>query len=179
MTPKERARFLTNIQDDSDRLKTLVSRLLELAQADGFMPSAQTSELVSVLDALSKKHQSKTLKINIAKSAPLTVAMSQEVVEMIFMNLIDNAQKHEASQIMIDIQPVGEQVEIFFSDDGNGISKANARKIFDPFFTTRRHSGGTGIGLGIVKSLLENHHGSIRLQETKKGAHFRLMVAVK
>ncbi len=179
MTPDERARFLTNIQDDSDRLKTLVSRLLELAQADGFTPSAETSELFFVLDSLSKKHQSTGLKIHVAKSSALIVRMSQEVVEMIFMNLIDNAQKHGAGKITIEIEPMGEYVEVIFADDGNGISKANARKIFDPFFTTRRDSGGTGIGLGIVKSLLENHHGSIALQASQKGARFKLILPLK
>ena len=179
MTSNERARFLTNIQDDSDRLKTLVSRLLELAQADGFTPSAETSELQAVLHVLSKKHQWKDLKIQVTDSSVLMVRMSQEVVEMIFMNLIDNAQKHGASEVKIDIERVGEQIEIIFADDGDGISSANGRKIFDPFFTTRRESGGTGIGLGIVKSLIENHHGSIALQDSKKGARFKLMLPLK
>ena len=46
MTKKERQRFLGNILDDSDRLKHLVSRLLELAQADSFSPSAEKSDLL-------------------------------------------------------------------------------------------------------------------------------------
>ena len=174
MSQDERARFLTNIQDDSDRLKTLVSRLLELAQADGFTPSAQTSDLLATLQALSKKHQSKDLTIHVPKSPDCIVKMSAEVVEMVFMNLIDNAQKHGAHEIVVELELAGEQVEVIFRDNGKGISIANARKVFDPFFTTRRESGGTGIGLGIVKSLLENHGGSIQLLDSQKGARFRL-----
>ncbi|MCP4934267.1 MAG: HAMP domain-containing histidine kinase [bacterium] len=179
MTPDERLRFLTNIQDDSDRLKILVSRLLELAQADGFTPSTETSDLLEVLGTLIKKYQSAELKLHVSESSSLMVKMSKEVVEMIFTNLIDNAKKHRASEIFIEIERVGEQVEIIFADDGDGISKANARKIFDPFFTTRRESGGTGIGLGIVKSLIENHHGSIRLHESEKGARFAVSLLAK
>ena len=157
MTGEERQRFLTNIQDDSDRLKHLVSRLLELAQADSFTPSAETCDLLATLAPLAKKHQTSDFSINIPNNPSydldgIMVKMSAEVVEMIFTNLFDNAQKHGASEIVIAVEVLGDHVEIEINDDGNGISKANASKIFDPFFTTRRESGGTGIGLGIVRS---------------------------
>ena len=183
MEEVERQRFLTNILDDSDRLKHLVSRLLELAQADSFTPAAETCELLPVLGELSIRHQKPEFSIRIVNSSlsvdnPLMVKMSGEVVEMIFINLIDNAQKHGASELVFDVTLMAERGELGVCDDGKGISKANAPKIFDPFFTTRRESGGTGIGLGIVKSLLENHHGSIRLVASDQGAKFILELPI-
>jgi signal transduction histidine kinase len=177
MTKKERQRFLKNIQDDSDRLKHLVSRLLELAQADSFTPSAEKSDLLATINDLAGKAQSDDFKVEVKESDGLTVNMSREVAGMILSNMIDNARQHGASKIVFEASEQDDRVELSISDNGEGISKANAAKIFDPFFTTKRDRGGTGIGLGIVKSLLKNHRGSIRLEDSQKGAHFILTFA--
>ena len=63
-------------------------------------------------------------------------------------------------------------------DNGSGRSKANQEKIFELFFTTRRDHGGTGMGLNIVKSVLEAHGGGINLVGVDDGAHFRLMLPI-
>ncbi len=174
MTQKERQRFLGNILDDSDRLKHLVSRLLELAQADSFTPSAEKCDLGGALKEMQRKAAGKEFAISIELQGRLFVKMSAEIVEMILCNLVENARKHGANKVNFSVSQVGEQVRLGICDDGNGISKANSAKIFDPFFTTRRGQGGTGIGLAIVRSLLENHHGSIVLENSLKGACFTL-----
>lgn len=178
MTKQERQRFLGNILDDSDRLKHLVSRLLELAQADSFTPRAEKSDLRTTLKKLSDQYQTADFRVKLPQGAPLMVLLSKEVVEMIISNLIDNARQHGAREVVMETVLKSQGVELIISDDGEGISKANRAKIFDPFFTTRRDQGGTGIGLGIVKSLLENHKGAIHLQPSPKGACFVLMLPV-
>ncbi len=60
------------------------------------------------------------------------------------------------------------------SNDGDPISEANRDRIFDAFFTTRRDTGGTGMGLAIVKAVMTSHGGSIRLLPTDRGARFEL-----
>ena len=50
-----------------------------------------------------------------------------------------------------------------FADDGPGVSEGNRARIFDPFFTTRREAGGTGMGLPIVKRMLQAHGAEIAL----------------
>jgi len=174
MTEKERRRFLGNILDDSDRLKHLVSRLLELAQADSFSPSAEKCDLHVALKEMQRKADGKDLTIRLEPQGRFLVKMSAEIVEMILCNLVENARKHGASSVSFKLSQQGEQVRLVLCDDGNGISKANSAKIFDPFFTTRRGQGGTGIGLAIVRSLLENHQGSIALEKSTKGACFTL-----
>ena len=62
-----------------------------------------------------------------------------------------------ATDIMLD--PV--------ADDGEGVSPNNRPQIFDSFFTTRRDSGGTGMGLAIVRAMLDAHGGAIRLMEIR------------
>ncbi len=174
MTQKERRRFLGNILDDSDRLKHLVSRLLELAQADSFTPSAEKCDLRLALQEVQDKAGTKEFAITIEPQGHFLIKMSAEIVEMILCNMVENARKHGATKVSFKLSQEGEQVRLSICDDGNGISKANSTKIFDPFFTTRRGQGGTGIGLAIVRSLLENHHGSIVLEKSAKGACFAL-----
>jgi hypothetical protein len=69
-----------------------------------------------------------------------------------------------------DPDPLGTFVEI----NGDAISEQNRDRIFDAFFTTRRDSGGTGMGLAIVQSLLRANGGSIRLLRPDRGAAFEV-----
>ena len=57
------------------------------------------------------------------------------------------------------------------TDNGPGVSPGNRARIFDPFFTTRRDAGGTGMGLPIVRRLLQAHGGDIALVDGP-GARF-------
>lgn len=60
------------------------------------------------------------------------------------------------------------------TDNGPGIAKADRPRIFEPFFTTRRASGGSGLGLPIIKSLIEAAGGSLALVDSNSGAAFVL-----
>ena len=59
-----------------------------------------------------------------------------------------------------------------------GVSANNRTQIFDSFFTTRRDSGSTGMGLAIVRAMLDAHGGAIRLLEAEQGTAFELMLPV-
>ena len=59
-------------------------------------------------------------------------------------------------------------------DDGVGIPAADRNRVFEPFFTTRRASGGSGLGLPIVKSLVEAAGGALHLEDSEAGAQFSL-----
>jgi signal transduction histidine kinase len=65
--------------------------------------------------------------------------------------------------ICISSQLIEQEVNIRFEDDGSGISQENLKSIFDPFFTTKPVGKGTGLGLHIVRSIIEDHHGRIEV----------------
>ena len=62
------------------------------------------------------------------------------------------------------------------SDDGPGISSGNKAQVFEPFFTTRRDSGGTGMGLAIVQTLLLAHGARITLEDPSEAGGSRFLI---
>lgn len=102
--------------------------------------------------------------------------ISAENLETVLINLCDNALQNGADVWQIDLREQGDSVLIHLQDNGKGVSAANAAKIFTPFFTTRRQEGGTGIGLGIVTSILNAYGGTIRLSDNDlhEGACFEI-----
>ncbi|MCX4027641.1 GAF domain-containing sensor histidine kinase [Endozoicomonas sp. SM1973] len=166
--------FLSNIQQDTDRLKRLVTRLLELARADSQTSDNETADLMVVLNKLSSRHQATGLQVELPKQHNCWVRITADNLETILINLFDNAKQHDASAVNISLKVNNQLVELIITDNGSGISQANRDKIFTPFFTTRREQSGTGLGLSIIKSLMEACQGSIRLADTEKGSSFIL-----
>ncbi|HEY2917941.1 MAG TPA: ATP-binding protein, partial [Candidatus Binatia bacterium] len=94
----------------------------------------------------------------------------------VFTNLLDNSRQNGADRVVIRAARFNGYLSVTVADNGRGISPANADKIFTPFFTTHREQGGTGLGLGIVRSLLKAYGGDISLEPSSNGATFRVMI---
>ena len=185
MTPEERARFLQNLGEASARLERLVSRLLEKARADMLRPGDERTDVAEALDGPVQRHRQAGLDVTLEHGRGVgEVRMAQDTLEEIISNLLDNARQHggENPRVVISTRldrtarpPV---VEVKVSDDGHGISDANAPRVFTPFFTTARERGGSGLGLSIVRSLLEAHGGTIELERENPGTTFRIRLPV-
>ena len=68
-------------------------------------------------------------------------------------------------------------VELILADTGSGMPSDVMAKIFDPFFTTKEFGAGTGLGLTVVKGIMEEHGGSISVEsEPGKGTTFTLIL---
>jgi signal transduction histidine kinase len=172
MSDQDRDRFLDNITQDTDRLRRLVTRLLELARVDNLEPSAETLDIAEALNVMKSGFTGPAFTMEVDAPQPVMAAVSRDGFEMIVSNMADNARQHGASRMSVSATSDGDGVELRFADDGEGISPANRAKIFTPFFTTRREDGGTGLGLGIVSSILDAHDGSIELADKSEGTEF-------
>jgi signal transduction histidine kinase len=85
-------------------------------------------------------------------------------LQQVFLNLLDNAAQHspEGSEIQVVIcEPEGRVCRTQVIDRGSGIPPEILSRIFEPFFSTRR--GGTGLGMSIVKHIVEVHGGTITI----------------
>ncbi|MGB0925649.1 MAG: ATP-binding protein [Pikeienuella sp.] len=166
MTPEERASFLNNIITDSGRLTLLVRRLLELARADAREVDTGVS---TVADLEGRLRQRAGIDVQITDAAATPLAVSAEKLEIILSNLVDNAASHGADLVRITCDGQG---RIRVVDNGEGISPGNAARVFEPFFTTRRGTGGTGMGLPIIKALIAARDGAIEVGQNDPGACF-------
>ena len=178
MSAEEKARFLQNIVADSERLQLLVTGLLELARADNAEPSVEPLDVAQALRAMKTKYDEDDIVVIRGDARAATIGMSGDNFDMIFSNLLENSRQHGATGVRIDVARDGDRVEIGFADDGAGVPAANRQRIFTPFFTTRREQGGTGLGLGIVKSILDAHKGRIDLADTETGTTFIMTLPV-
>ncbi len=153
----DRTKMLANVGDAVERMEALLDGQRALAKAREPLAagSCVLSEVVSEDD------------IDIVQDG--TVPLPSEVVEMVATHLIGNARAHGASRVTFDLQ--ADRLRI--SDDGHGISEGNRDRIFDPFFTTRREDGGTGMGLPVVRRMLEAQGASIVLLD-EPGAVFEI-----
>jgi signal transduction histidine kinase len=104
--------------------------------------------------------------------------ITPEVVETLLETLVENSRQAGADRVTIRIEPAGDDVILWVTDDGPGIAVADLERIFEPFFTGRREAGGTGLGLAIARSLLAATGGTIMAKEVPAGACFRLRLPV-
>jgi signal transduction histidine kinase len=177
MSQDERARFLRNLEGEAERLARLVSRLLDLARAD-VAPGADHAKTIAapLIARVAERYRRNGLLIDVSASDDLTVGLPEEAVEMILVNLIENASQHAGplAHVTVSLRSQGNVAALVVSDDGPGISSANAARVFTPFFTTARKHGGTGLGLSIVESLARVHGGSVVLLPSPTGATFEV-----
>ena len=175
MPAERREKFIQNLLADTQRLKQLVNRLLELARADSLETRRETSTLPALFKALHNRYQERGLAVRIHNALPNTpLAIAPDALETIVINLFDNSLQHGAKQVDVYAHHAGHTLHLRLHDNGEGVSAANRDKIFTPFFTTKRTKGGTGLGLEIVASILKAYGGSIRLGDAAHGAEFIL-----
>jgi two-component system OmpR family sensor kinase len=173
MSPEDRKRFLTHIIADADRLAALLERLRDLARADVPL-DAKGVGLGQATEQLQLKHP--TLGISATGETAALAALSMEAFAIILGHLADNSVQHGATKLDLSARRDGSALRIVVADNGRGISAGNRGKVFEPFFTTRREAGGTGMGLQIVRSMVEAHGGRIQLLGAPSGATFELIV---
>lgn len=106
----------------------------------------------------------------------------QEKISRIVFNLLSNALKYTPAggEIFVSLKDEGANLRLDVRDTGKGISQDEADQIFERFFQAKGAASGTGIGLALVKSFVELHHGEARVEsEPGKGSDFIVVIPRK
>lgn len=119
------------------------------------------------------KAQFPELNIRCANGSTV-LPLSSVGMTIVLQHLLANAKSHGADTVAFTVLQSQSGAALIVHDNGSGISEGNRNQIFTPFFTTRRETGGTGMGLSIVQSLLQAHQAEICLQPGKSGTCFRI-----
>lgn len=186
-------RYIFTMQQNCYRLLRLVSNIIDITKIDAGFFELQLSNqnIVSIVEdiALSVseyiEHKGITLVFDTEVEEKL-MACDADKIERIMLNLLSNSIKFtkEGGKISVNIFDMGDKITISVKDNGIGIPKEELGHVFERFQqvdkSLRRSHEGSGIGLSIVKSLIELHGGTIRVEsEYGKGTEFMVELPVK
>jgi two-component system NtrC family sensor kinase len=179
---KDAKELLGDAGDGLTQLSSLVQNLKGFSRVDrDGMDSVDLNEgLDSALMIAQHQLRDRVKVVKHLQPLPKVRCMASQM-NQVFLNLITNAAQSIDGEgtITIESKPVGQTVEMSFTDTGSGITDDVLPKIFDPFFTTKPVGEGTGLGLSIVHKIIKGHNGSVKVRTTpKKGSTFTISLPV-
>jgi len=168
-TPKEYEQALDDLNEEADRLRTLVENLMRLARgekrSDNLYETVNLATLINdVSDSLRPLAEAKKLTLHCNTSENLMVLGDSDELIRLFVNLLDNAIKYtENGEISISAKKDEKSAIVTVSDTGIGIPAEHIPHIFDRFYRVEesRTLRGAGLGLAIVKEIVSAHHGTV------------------
>jgi signal transduction histidine kinase/HAMP domain-containing protein len=181
-----RREYLSIIHQESERLTRLINELLDIARIESgrrpITPKANDLVQISrhVVDVLKGQAERKNLSITInLPSEPVLFLGDSDLLTQLGLNLLSNAVKYtrDGGTIGVALEIESEALFWRFSDSGIGLTPQELSRLFTKFFRADsdyvRGVTGTGLGLPLVKSIVEAHHGSIHVEsEWGKGSLF-------
>ena len=154
-----------------DRLNRLTQEFMSLARDTPLV--VETFDLAELAREVSANARLAITTLEVEVSGPtMSIEGDRGKLQQALYNLVINAGQVGAKRVTIEIS-AGPRIAI--SDDGPGIPEDVATTLFDPFVTKR--PGGSGLGLAVVKHVVERHGGTIRLEPSARGARFSITLS--
>jgi two-component system sensor histidine kinase BaeS len=173
LDPKTRDRYLGIVGDETLRMEHIVGDLLDLARLEGGSPTVRMVDvrIEAVFDRVAARHEREMAERHIrlvrhVEPAAATVHGDPERLEQVLQNLAVNALRFtpDGGAVTLTAEAAGDRIRLTIRDTGPGIPEAHLPLIFDRFYkadAARRATGGSGLGLSIVKAIVERHGGTI------------------
>lgn len=181
LSAEERREYVNIIVDESTRLSNMATNVLNLTKIENQSILTQTEEynlseqLRRCILLLEKKWEAKRLELN-ADFREFMVKGDQELLHQVWVNLLDNAIKFspEAGLLSIQIHTDREWLRVAIGNQGPMIPEEQKKRIYDKFWQgdSSHAAEGTGIGLSIVKKVVELHGGTVSVDSTAQQTVF-------
>ena len=192
LNEERRNRFLKIINEESAGLAGLINDLLDVSRIEsgrGFRikkaPTDVKDIILENIDLFKSQTDKHTFEVNLSPDLP-KIELDKSKIDQVMENLISNALKFspEGGEVNITLKKADRLVKISVSDTGMGIPKKDLPHIFEKFYRAENASmqaiGGTGLGLGIVKYIIESHGGKISVEsEVGKGSTFSFTLPIR
>jgi len=183
-------KYIDSMKQNCYRLTRLINNIVDTSKIEAgyFVLNLSNNNIVEVIEeiVMSVTNYTESKGINIIFDMDIEVkviACDPEKIERIVLNLLSNAIKFSefGDEILVEVKDKNEFVEISVKDNGIGMEEKDLKMIFDRFkqldSSLSRNSEGMGIGLSLVKSIIELHGGSIYVEsELGKGSKFTVML---
>lgn len=185
---EEQTACLKIISEVSESMGDLVERLLFLARYQGDVPSQvfQTLDICHLLASIGADYASQASGLGVQfeadlPSAPCYLQAEPDLLRQAIVNLLDNAFRYTSAggTIRLSCRGQGSWLSIQVHDSGIGIAAEDLPHIFERFYRVNkvrsRHSGGYGLGLAIVRQIIDLHHGYVTVSSIPmKGTQFEI-----
>jgi signal transduction histidine kinase len=183
---REVHRLAEIMRRETERLARLVDDLLDLSRLERGLPLrlapsalAVGAAVLAAVEVFRRGRPTHRIVAECGEPLPL-VRADADALDRIVKNLVSNAIKYSpaGSQVRVRVQARGALVEIAVEDEGRGIAPEARARVFEPYYRTPEAAAsapGTGLGLAVVKSLVEAHGGTIQL-DSAPGAGTRIAV---
>lgn len=176
------------IDRNSQRLLYLVNQLLDFRKVEQnemtmhFTPQNIKELMQAVCERFlpSMKQHNITLSVTYPEYH-FKADVDREALTKVLSNLLTNANKYTTNEVEVKFsrQPEQQTFSIQVTDNGKGLSEKEQKLIFKPFYQAAENKPGTGIGLSIVKGIVEAHHGLIEVEsQPGKGSTFRIYLPI-
>jgi len=166
------------ITDAVETVRTLVDEFSTMARFPTSQPQPSDINAIiqSALSMFNGRLEGIQVSTYLAPDLPPVLA-DPNAMKRVIANIVDNAADAMQDSLVREVHistaliPNGDMVEIIIADTGHGVSQEAKEKLFLPYFSTKKR--GTGLGLAIVGRIIEDHHGSVRVEENSPlGARF-------
>ena len=160
------------IIEDLDQITKLEAGTIEIDES----PVDIIEVITDVVDQLDMKAKKRNVNVVIKQQQQkgrFLVRVDVEKIKQVLVNLVVNAIKYgrEGGEVLVRTYEMGEQVLVEVADDGNGIASEHLTKVFERFYrvdkSRDRGQGGSGLGLSIVKHIIEAHGQTINIRSTE------------
>lgn len=177
---EEHQESLQEIRSVSETMLEQINGLLTLARLDSGMLDASAFQPVSLEDCIADAARlaeplakKKNVLLSASLNGGLVVSGDKETLTEAVLNVIENGVKynHPGGFVAVKLHRRADRAEIVVSDTGIGISEEDKARIFDRFYrsASARSTDGSGLGLSIVKAVMQAHQGDIRAEEQSGG----------
>jgi hypothetical protein len=175
--------MLTTVNADADRVTRLLSELLDVSRIDAgrLEMRKQVVDLEKVVNKcvagrVASGEPADRFVVSVAGELP-EMWLDPDKIEQVVGNLVENALRHGDGTVTVQVRPADGGAEVTVGDEGEGIPEETASRVFTRFWRGGNRRGGTGLGLYIVKGLVEAHGGTIEVGRSPSGgAQFRFLL---
>ncbi|MFF2850578.1 sensor histidine kinase [Streptomyces sp. NPDC058001] len=159
---------------DTVRLQTLAADLLLLARLDaGERPGEKRFDLAALVRAELAQRTGDRIPVRTVGLDPTEVTGSRGQLARILGNLVDNAQRHAASAVSVEVRIRDGAAVLSVADDGGGVPPAERERVFERFVrlddARSRDDGGAGLGLAIARDITTRHGGTLTVRDSPTG----------